>query len=136
MKLTAYSKNRFYKTFSDYEVPKEWADVMFNYLVHGFPPGSFFTALLANDAMNMLGHSHPSNTIPALKNLAVWIQNYIYYADRNNVAAGSYAIVDDWIKMSTSQRRAFLERRVLVYTEQEEIMMVLKGEKTIEPFFF
>lgn len=132
MKLTLHSKNRIYQTFSDYEVPREWADVMFNYLVHGLPPGSFFTSLLANDAMATIGHSHPSNTILALKHLVTWIRNNLPY----NVAYGSHTSVDKWIEMSSSQRREVLEAWGLIYNEQDEIIKILKEEKTVEPFFF
>ena len=132
MNLTAHSKNKLYQSFSDYKVPKEFADVMYNYLVHGLPPGSFFTALLANDAMGAIGHSHPSNTIEALKNLVTWIKNNL----RHNVGYGSYEIVHEWTRRDIGYRRSVLEASRLVYTEQDEIVMILKGEKTSEPFFW
>jgi hypothetical protein len=49
MNLTAHSRNRILKTFELWRVPKDFADPMYNYLVHGYEPGSFFTAVLAND---------------------------------------------------------------------------------------
>jgi hypothetical protein len=73
MKLTPFSRNRILKTFQQWDVPKDFADPMFNYLVHGYGPGSCFTAVLANDFLSAVSRSHPSNTIEAFKALAGWI---------------------------------------------------------------
>lgn len=129
MKLTEHSKNKLLKSLSLYEVPKDYAEPIYNYLVYGFAPGSFFTSVLANEFMDAISRSHPANTIGALKNLVCWILNEL----PEGVAYGSYAIVDEWLTMTEQQRRAVLEHRRLIYTEQEEIMLILKGEPTHEP---
>ena len=49
MKLTKYSHNRLYETFAKWQVPKDFAEPMANYLVYGYSPGGCFTSVLAND---------------------------------------------------------------------------------------
>lgn len=132
MQLTKYSKNRLYQSFSEWEVSKEYADPVYNYLVHGLPMGSFFTALFANDAMGAIGKSHPANTISALKNLVSWVKSSLPM----DVAYGSYEVVDKWVKMPASERRDTLVKQGLIYSEQAEILLVLKDEPTAEPFLW
>jgi hypothetical protein len=128
MKLSKYSKSRMFSTFRDYNVPGEWSNVLFNYLVHGLDPGSFFTALFANDAMAAIGHSHTSNTIVSLKTVVSWLQEYMTEGE----AFGSYQKVEAWLTMPSNQRRKVLETLRLIYTEQEEIMLILKDEELVE----
>jgi hypothetical protein len=132
MKLTAHSKNHLYGSFVHYSVDKEFADPIYNYLVYGFNPGGFFYALLANDFMTAISRSHPMNKVEALKRLVVWIINVI----PKDVCWGSYEAVDNWLKMSAEDRRTILEQHLLVYSERDEIMMILKNEPTVEPLFF
>ena len=128
MKLSAHSKNRLMETFKLWSVPKEFADLMYNYLVYGYEPGSCFTAVLANDFAGAIQRSHPGNTIEAFKALTGWINDTI-----PPTARGSYQAVVAWINLEPGQRRAILERGRLVFTAEDEMMLVLAGEKTIEP---
>lgn len=132
MKLANLSKYKLYKSMSEYEVPKDYADPIYNYLVHGFEPGSFFTSVLANDFMGAITRSHPGNTIAALKNLVSWIVNHL----ENGVEYGSYDAVESWCKTPEDDRRSLLEHLGLIYTGEEEIMRILKGEQAVEPFFW
>lgn len=131
MKLTAYSRNRILETFSHWHVPKEFADPMYNYLVHGFNPGGCFTSVLANDFHGAIVRSHPGNTIEALKALTGWIYDTLPYDAR-----GNYKAVDDWCYLKDEQRRSILEQKELIYTEEQEVMMVLQSKHTIEPILF
>ena len=63
MKLSQYSRNWVMQTFQTWNIPKDFADPFYNYLVWGFRPGSGFEAILANDFAKAIAHSHPSNTI-------------------------------------------------------------------------
>jgi hypothetical protein len=117
---------------SEYHVDKDFAEPIYNYLVHGYSPGSFFTSLLANDFKGAVSRSHPGNTITALKNLVLWIVNEL----PEGVTHGSYEIVDAWTKLSSEKRRVVLEQRNLIYTEQDEVVRILKGEVAVEPFFW
>lgn len=128
MKLSEHSRNRLLATFAQWSVPKDFADPMYNYLVHGYEPGSFFTAVLANDFASAVQRSHPANTIEALKHLVGWMQDAMPVK-----AQGSYQAVKDWTKMEQEQRRALLEWRGLIYSVEDEMMLVLQGERTQEP---
>lgn len=131
MKLTKHSRNRLMESFYQWQVPKDFADPMYNYLVHGFEPGSCFTSVLANDFYNAIRRSHPANTVEAFKSLAGWIHDYV-----PRQAIGSYQAVENWTKMDQDARRAVLENFGLIYTKEEEVMLVLAGEQTVEPTLY
>ena len=101
---------------------------MYNYLVHGFNPGSCFTAVLANDFLSAVSRSHPSNTIEAFKHLAGWIRDTVPAEAR-----GSYEAVDHWTSMGPEFRRAVLERAGLVLPADREMWLTLKNEPVLEP---
>ena len=129
MKLSNHSKNKFLETLAQYEVPKEYADPVFNYLVHGYHPGGFWNAVFANDFMGAMARSHPANTIVALKKTVSWMMNHLI----NGTTHGSYEVVDAWLKKIPAERREVLEALGLVYSEQSEIVMILKDVPTHEP---
>jgi hypothetical protein len=128
MQVTKFSRDRMMMSASRWTVPREYFDGLYNYLVYGFEPGSFWTAVLANDFMQAVQHSHPNNTIPALKHAVGWIQDSF-----PPVSYGDYNKIEKWIELSPHHRRLTLEAAQLIYTEQQEIMMTLKGEKSYEP---
>lgn len=129
MKLSKHSKNKLLETLAQYEVPKEYADPVFNYLVHGYHPGGFWNAVFANDFMGAMARSHPANTIVALKKTVSWMMNHLI----NGTTHGSYEVVDAWLKKTPVERREVLEALGLVYSEQSEIVMILKDAPTHEP---
>ena len=131
MKLTDYSRNLLIDTFAKWDVPKDFADPMYNYLVHGFSPGSFFTSVLANDFHSAIAHSHPSNHMESLKSLGGWVLDCM-----PRESHGSYNNVEIWCSLPADIRRTILEDYELVYTEQQEIMMALKGRTTKEPVLY
>lgn len=131
MKLSEHSKNKLLGTFAQWSVAKDYADPMYNYLVYGFAPGSFFTAVLANDFGRAIQHSHPSNSIPALKNVVGWMGEVM-----PEMACGSYEAVSEWMSLNPEQRRSALESRCLIYTQEDEMMLVLQGERTQEPILW
>jgi hypothetical protein len=121
MKLANVSKDKLEKSLKHWEVDKDYADPMINYLVHGFSPGSFFTSVLANDFVDAIGRSHPGNSVPALKNLVGWIVN-----DMPREAWGSYDVVADWLSIQDTERREILEGAGLIFTERQETWETLK----------
>jgi hypothetical protein len=129
MKLSEHSKDRLLASFALWDVDQEYAGTMVNYLVHGFPPGSFFTALLANDFIGAVRSSHPANTINALKKLSGWIN-----AHMPKQAWGSYAAVNAWLELEDEQRREVLEQAQLIYSSKEEVWLILKDEPTETPW--
>jgi hypothetical protein len=131
MKLTVHSRNRLLETFRKWDVPKEFADPMYNYLVHGYSPGGFFTSVLANDFHSAIARSHPSNTINACKSLGGWIQDCM-----PREAHGSYDVVADWLTYDSGVRRSILEHTMLVYNSEQEVWMTLQNVSTTEPTLY
>lgn len=131
MKLTEHSRNRMREAASRWSVPAEYFDPLYNYLVHGFEPGSFWTAVLANDFARAIQHSHPGNSITALKNTVGWIQN-----QWPTLSYGNHQVVHHWLELDAAERRLHLEDARLIYTEQDEIMLILRDERTHEPFLY
>jgi len=131
MNITVYSRNRLYETFSKWDVPRDFADPMANYLVYGYEPGGCFTAVLANDFFAAIQSSHPANTVEAFKCLVGWIRDTMPIE-----SYGSYLAVKHWLKLDEEDRRRILENHQLIYTEQEEIMLTLRSESTVEPVLF
>jgi hypothetical protein len=125
MNLTKYSRNRMMLSATRWTVAREYFDPLYNYLVHGFEPGSFWSAVLANDFMRAVSSSHPSNDIPALKHVVGWIRDSF-----PEESFGNHHVVSEWIKLSSHDRRMILESSRLIYTEHEEVMLALKGEVT------
>lgn len=120
MNLTEHSRNRILATFAQWRVDQDFADPIYNYLVHGFNPGSFFTSVLANDFVGAMSRSHPANTVQAMKSLVGWIQNYMPAG-----AWGSRDAVKSWAALDESFRRQILEEHNLIYSEREETWKVL-----------
>lgn len=119
------------ETLNKWSVPQEYADRMFEYFVHGFAPGSFFTAVLANDFAGAMTSSHPANSIQGLKNLVGWLRSTMTHG----LTWGDHKTVENWLAMSESERRAALVEHRLLYSEDQEIMLALKNVPTVEPFF-
>ena len=131
MNLTAHSKNRLMETFQKWDVPRDFADPMYNYLVYGCEPGSCFTAVLANDFMRAMQSSHPANTVEAFKALVGWMSDCMPIE-----SYGSYLAVKHWLKLGEDDRRRVLEIHRLVYTAKEEVWSILKDVPTHEPFLY
>jgi hypothetical protein len=131
MQLSEYSRNKILETFAQWHVPKDYADPLYNYLVHGFEPGSFFTSVLANDWHMAIQRSHPANTIETLQALSSWIKTSM-----PSTAHGSYPAVEQWCRMTGDSRRLVLEKVNLIYTAKDETWMTLKGLPSHEPFLF
>lgn len=131
MKFTEYSKNRLLNTFALYEVPKDFADPLYNYLVHGFHPGSFWYFVLVNDFAKAILSSHPGNTVGALKKTISWLINTL-----PDSVWGSPESVATWLELPADKRRETLEELRLIYKSEEEIVLILKETPTHEPILW
>jgi hypothetical protein len=131
MNLTKYSKNKLLQTFEKWDVPKEFADPFYNYLVWGFRPGGCFESILANDFARAIQRSHPANNIEAYKALVGWMYDTV-----PEEAIGSYEKVKAWCGINPEQRRIILEDCMLIYTEKEEIVLILKDVPSTEPILY
>ena len=123
MNLSDYSKKKFKESLGLWRVADDYADPMFNYLIHGFSPGSFFTAVLANNFYDAVARSHPSNTMTALKALTGWMRDCM-----PREAYGSYQAVEEWLKLTDDERRLILETNNLIYTSKQETWLLVKGD--------
>lgn len=121
MELSKYSEKKLRDTMIHFHMERDFSDPMYNYLVHGFEPGSCFTSVLANDFFNAMFRSHPANTVTGFKDLCKWIINIV-----PPEAYGSYDDVKNWCKMSSADRRKILEEHGLIFTTEEEVWMTLK----------
>lgn len=132
MELTKLSKIKILREMSKWELPKDFVDPMFNYLIHGWHPGSFFSKVLANDCWGALQSCHPNNDIVTLKHLVGWIST-----DVPPPACGSMTNVLAWTKLSDQDRRTLLEHHGIIYTEQQEILATLRDDRPeLEPYFY
>ena len=131
MNITYHSRNKLMQTFAHWQVPKDFADPMYNYLVFGWTPGGCFTSVLANDFVSAIARSHPSNTVEAFKALVGWIRDTM-----PKEAYGSYEAVAKWTELNAEQRRAILEKHNLVFTSKEEVVKILKDEPSFEPVLY
>ena len=129
MDFSRYSKVRIMNSAAHWDVTKEYFDPIYNYMVHGFEPGSFFSALLANDMFRAMASCHPANNIVALKNLTGWIRSTMGHG----IFWGNEEVVKNWLRMSEAERREKLELLNLVIPEKEEVVMILKGVPCVEP---
>jgi hypothetical protein len=131
MNLTKYSKNKLMETFQLWDVPKDFAEPFYNYLVFGYTPGSCFTGVLANDFARAISSSHPHNTVEVFKALVGWMHDTMPMQ-----AYGSYENVAKWTNLNTEQRRIILEQTGLVFTSKEEVVKILKDEISVEPHLY
>lgn len=104
-----------------WRVDDEYFECMVRYLVHGLNPGSFFTAVLANDFHGAMMRSHPLNTVTALKSLVGWVHD-----DFPAYSYGSYEKVEAWSNMPEEERRKYLEFARLIFTEKAEVEQYLR----------
>jgi hypothetical protein len=121
MELTIYSKMRLTQSAVEWRVCNEYFEPMYNYLIHGFEPGSFFYKVLCNDWFGAIQRSHPANTVVALKEVSGWIVN-----SWPRSAWGSRDQVDKWLTATDQHRRAILAESGLIFTEQQEVELVLR----------
>lgn len=127
MKISKYSRAHILRGAADWEVPADYVDPVYNYLIHGFEPGSFFTAVLSNDFFRAIGSSHPANSISGLKNLTGWIRSLMGYG----IFWGNEQVVKQWLGFTPEQRREQLEALNIVYPEKDEIMMILRDKPLV-----
>lgn len=128
MNISKYSKIKLMQTFAQWQVPKDFADPFYNYLVYGYTPGSCFTSVLANDFVSAIARSHPGNTINAFKALVGWMRDTM-----PEESYGSYEKVKAWTGINPEQRRIILEHHGLIFTSKEEVVKILKDEPSVEP---
>lgn len=100
-------------------------DAFRNYLLYGFCPGGFCTAVLANDLSATIWKAHPDlQSADALAALVKWVHFNI-----PECARGSYEIVNDWIANKEHLRETFAE-----YYREKQIEYKLATGKELSLF--
>jgi hypothetical protein len=114
---------KFARTFEEnhWPVASDWMKELENYIVHGYPPGSFFEAIFSNDLYRAACSSHHSNTWTAIISVVKWLIN-----EAPKECFGSRAKVDAWLALTPAQRRAICE-------EQDILMSAWDHLKEKEP---
>lgn len=111
----------FWGTFQMWPVNEEWAVEMYNYVMKGFQPGSFHTAVFANSLIDAAAHSHPGNDWSNIVAMVKWIHNC---APRESF--GSYADVEYWLNLHPEQRDEILYDLGYKTREKELVVRTLK----------
>lgn len=122
MEITKHSHDRLKESARRYYVHGEHLNVLCSYLIHGYHPGSFWHSVLSNDLFSAVSHSHPSNNIVDIKNAVAWIINEL-----PPVVYGDYLKVTNWCYCDDDFRRMVLESRRLIYTKEEETVLLLSS---------
>lgn len=92
-------------------------DALENYLMRGYQPGGFLTAVLANDLFMAVGRADHWNK-DNLPRIVHEIQN-----EMTPVAYGSYAAVKEWCADANGRRSYYTE-----HIKQEYTMRILRDQ--------
>lgn len=128
MDVGPHSRKQVMETLALWSVQKDHADCMYNYLVRGFEPGSFFSAVLANDWRRAVQSCHPNNTVESLKAVTGWIYDCVPL-----LARGSPAAVRHWCNLSDTDRTQILLEHHIILSPKQETLLTLRGTSTTEP---
>lgn len=90
-------------TSSRNRIPDHCHDPIENYLIHGYEPGGFLTAVLSNDLFTAVGRADHINSA-SLSNIALWIAN-----NAPQGSWGSYERVQAWCKDVDGRRTSFAD---------------------------
>lgn len=121
MILTKFNKERILSSSEQWMIPNTYLGSLILYLTNGIPPGSFLRAILMNDFHLAISHCSLSNAVVDLKNISDWI--CISFPPESH---GSQENVDNWIAMSSKERRKILENHKIILTEKQEVVEALK----------
>lgn len=111
----------FWKSFESCPVTDEWQGVLYNYIIHGLHPGSFFTAVLSNDLMWAAQSSHIFNDWNSIRALCTWLLH--------EAPIGSWGDEDaviKWIALSEEERLKICVDHNFVLTEEELTWHILE----------
>lgn len=96
-------------------IPEHTRETLVNYLMKGWEPGGFVTAMLAMDMERAVYAADVANG-PNMQKIARWIIEYC-----PPEAWGSYEQVESWVKDINGRRTQFVER-----VEKQEVWNLLK----------
>ena len=85
------------------EVPKHTQEALQNYLLYGYPPGGFLSAMLANDMYRAIGNADAANK------QAMWAIGYWIVTCAPAQSRGSYERIEHWCNDIDCCRTAYAE---------------------------
>jgi hypothetical protein len=97
-------------------VPSHAQESIENYLMHGWKPGGFMSAMFAGDLFTAAGSGDQANG-PAMQGIARWIMH-----SAPNGSWGSYEVIENWVKDVGNIRTRFSDKM-----EKEYIIKALKA---------
>ncbi len=104
--------------YTDINTGNQWLDESLeNYLMHGFEPGGFLTAVLANDLRLAVGRADRWNQ----DNLPRIVYEVVHKMP--SITWGSYAAVKEWCRDKEGRRSAYAR-----HMEKQFTLRSLKGE--------
>ena len=102
--IVSFSFNEFsIHTAGLLEVPAHTQESLQNYLLYGYPPGGFVSAMLANDLFRAIAVADVANK------QAMWAIGYWITTCGPAQARGSYERVEDWCNDTNGCRTAYAE---------------------------
>jgi len=113
----------FWRTFDHYAVPSEWQQELYNYIILGYHPGSFHTAMFENNLSRAVHTSHVANDWQSITGFMKWVMHI-----GPNECWGSRGKVQAWLELTKEQRRKICEEKRLVLTEKE-LMWEIMSDK-------
>ncbi len=115
----------FLDTFELYPVNDEWKQELYNYFINGWQPGSFHSALLANDLAGAVHSSHIGNQWN-------WIQSFVKWNTANapGGSTGGYENIVSWLALSNDERNKLLIDKGWLLSN-EELTWKLVGVKEV-----
>jgi hypothetical protein len=109
------TNNEFDWLFDHHQIPNHTRETLVNYLIKGWEPGGFVTAMLAMDMERAVYAADVVNG-PNMQQIARWI---IEYCPRESW--GSYEQVTNWLNDINDRRTQFATR-----VEKNEVWNILK----------
>ena len=92
------------------EVPIHTQESLENYLIHGYPPGSFVTAVLTNDLYGVVARADNINKQNLIA-ITDWVINHA-----PSMSWGSHELMELWITDADGRRTAYSEPIMKAYT--------------------
>lgn len=103
-------------------LPSDWVDTLWRYYAMGLSPGSFFSAVLANNMSDAMANCHPGNRVDSIRALCGWIRE----RGMHGIAWGDYDTVRSWLRLPQSMRVQHLAGNGLAYPSEAEVCLILE----------
>jgi len=111
----------FFRTFQHYPVDDDWKQELYNYIICGFHPGSFHTAMFASSLYGAACHSHVGNQWSHICAFMKWLGEHA-----PSECWGNRECVTSWLAMNKEEREAILYRKGFIITDEEVTFKILE----------